>query len=56
MLAVMPAHLNGNKRQDHGDRNRDDRNDGTGEVPQEDHDHQTDDNQFFNERVLQVID
>ena len=50
------AHLNRNKRQDHGYRNSNDGNDGTGEVPQKDHDHQADDDQLFNERVFQVID
>ena len=55
-VGAHAAHLNGNKCQDHSDRNGNDGNDGTREVPQKDHDHQADDDQFFNECVLQVID
>ena len=36
--------------------NRDDRDDGAGKVPQEDHDHQAHDEEFFDQRVPQVVD
>jgi hypothetical protein len=41
--------------QNHGDWNGNDRNNRTAEIPQEDHDHDADNDQFFNQSVPEVI-
>src|ERR1035437_1592071 len=50
------AHLNGNEGKDNRYRNSDDRNNGTREVPQENEDHQADNDELFQQGVLQVVD
>ena len=52
----MPIIAHRDERNDDGDRNGDDGNDGAGDVPEEDQDHEGDDDQLFDQRVLQVVD
>ena len=56
MLELIPISAHGHERDQHRDRNRQDGNDGAGDVPQEDQDHEGHHGQLFDQRVLQVVD
>ena len=56
MFELMPMACIGTKEMITAIGNGHDRNDGARDVPQEDQDHQADDDQFFDQRVLQIVD